>query len=730
MIRKIPLSDHYYKESEIDDFLDEKSDKTHGHGDINKDGQITANTSSVNKVAVTDSSNSIKTIDVLPLNKVTHQDISGKVNKTDIQDNFSSTAVDKPLSANKGTELKNLVDTKANSNNVYSKAETMSASDIRQAIADGVGNIDIFEVVSELPTSNIKGNKFYLTPNNENINKNIYDINIYVDNNWETIDSLEFDISNYPTTSEVTILLNGKVDIVEGKGLSSNDFTDALKNKLENNVLTQHQSLANYVQKSQTQGLIKNDGTIDTNNYLTKETAPKIYNYGFVDSNLVLHLIYIDTEVSITKTIIQTGGSSQITILVTDEEGNPLEDIPVDLYANGVKVGQTVDTNANGLSIHTYTGSGSGKVELTAKIGSVVSGTLPVFDCYKYDEGLEATGHHNDIWTIQNGSLNRDTEYSILKESTVGTTLVCGIRNIPFKNYRVEGDVYQVDGTQDEWCLNVLKEDYTTITSADAKLGEWKHISLDLNNIAPNSKVRLNTGGSCTELRFKNFMLYPYGDNDVISINASNPVITNLGTTNITGTLFVDGVIQKNTNIDVYKNGTKVDTISTGSTGTASYTYTGSGAGATEFQFKYGSILSEIFVIKDCIYYDPTTSDTSANYFSNTTNNDIAYSNGYIVITSKVTGTDQLADLRGLTDNLKGKTVNAEFEVDTNGMTGLVLRTLNLSPNVAVNVSDGVNTLENVVIPSDASGVIFRLIKPNSTSGQSFKFKNVKIYSV
>ena len=421
MIRKIPLSDHYYKESEIDAFLNEKSDKTHGHGDINKDGKITANASSVNKIAVTDSSNSIKTVDVLPLNKVTHQDISGKVNKTDIQDNFYSTAVDKPLSANKGTELKNLVDTKANSNNVYSKAETMSASDIRQAIVDGVGNIDIFEVVSELPTSNIKGNKFYLTPNNENIDKNIYDINIYINNNWETIDSLEFDISNYPTTSEVTILLNGKVDIVEGKGLSSNDFTDALKNKLENNVLTQHQSLANYVQKSQTQGLIKNDGTIDTNNYLTKETAPKIYNYGFVDSNLVLHLIYINTEVSITKTIIQTGGSSQITILVTDEEGNPLEDIPVDLYANGVKVGQTVDTNANGLSIHTYTGSGSGKVELQAKIGSIVSETFNVLDCEFYDSGVNETPN-SEWWKSA-------TQSGTISEDNTGLTLSSDITN-------------------------------------------------------------------------------------------------------------------------------------------------------------------------------------------------------------------------------------------------------------------------------------------------------------
>ena len=34
--------------------------------------------------------------------------------------------------------------------------------------------------------------------------------------------------------------------------------------------LTQHQSLTNYVQKSQTAGLLKNDGTVDTNTYLTQ----------------------------------------------------------------------------------------------------------------------------------------------------------------------------------------------------------------------------------------------------------------------------------------------------------------------------------------------------------------------------------------------------------------------------------------------------------------------------
>lgn len=497
MIRKIPLSDHYYKESEIDDFLDEKSDKTHRHGDINKDGQITANASSVNKIAVTDSSNSIKTVDVLPLNKVTHQDISGKVNTGDIENNLTSNYTNRPLSAAQGKELKRLVDLKADSDTVYTKSQTMTVSEINQAIANGVGNIEIFEVVQELPTTNIKGNKFYLTPNGENIEKNVYDINIYVNNNWETIDSLEFDISNYPTTSEVTILLNGKVDIIEGKELSSNDFTDALKSKLENDVLTEHQSLVNYIQKSQTEGLVKNDGsidtnqyltehqsltnyiqksqtqglvkndgtidtnqyltqhqsltnyvqksqvsglikndgtidsnqyltehqsltnyvqksltsglvkndgTIDTNEYITEETAPKLFNYGFIDSNLVLHLMYLGTEISVTKTIMQSGDNNPITVVVSDEEGNLLEGMPVEFYINGVKVGQTTNTNSNGVATYTYQGIGSGEIEVQVKIGSFVSVPCNVLDTLMFD--IATTGQkNNDDWHVPSGTL-------------------------------------------------------------------------------------------------------------------------------------------------------------------------------------------------------------------------------------------------------------------------------------------------------------------------------------
>lgn len=172
------------------------------------------------------------------------------------------------------------------------------------------------------------------------------------------------------------------------------------------------------------------------------------------------------------------------------------------------------DSEGNPLT-HSYTGTGAGEVDIVASLdntiteSSLVSETYEVLDCYKYDSGMS---DYNDIWTQSSQNvLIRDSsgEYSTIKETTIGTTAFVTITNIPLTDYRIEVDVYQVDGTTDEWCVAVLKSDYTAITSADSKLGEWKHISLDLTNIETNSKVRLSTGGTATEMRFKNFKLYP-----------------------------------------------------------------------------------------------------------------------------------------------------------------------------------------------------------------------------
>ena len=138
-----------------------------------------------------------------------------------------------------------------------------------------------------------------------------------------------------------------------------------------------------------------------------------------------------------------------------------------------------------------------------------VSETYEVLDCYKYDSGMS---DYNDIWTQSSQNvLIRDSsgEYSTIKETTIGTTAFITITNIPLTDYRIEVDVFQVDGNSNEWFITVLKSDYSPITTINSKIGEWKHISLDLTNIETNSRIRLNTGGTATEMRFKNFKLYP-----------------------------------------------------------------------------------------------------------------------------------------------------------------------------------------------------------------------------
>lgn len=68
----------------------------------------------------------------------------------------------------------------------------------------------------EEPEENI----FYLVPSNDNSN-NLYNEWVYVNNNWELFGSSGIDINN-------------KVDKIEGKGLSTNDYTTEEKNKLAN----------------------------------------------------------------------------------------------------------------------------------------------------------------------------------------------------------------------------------------------------------------------------------------------------------------------------------------------------------------------------------------------------------------------------------------------------------------------------------------------------------------
>ena len=99
-----------------------------------------------------------------------------------------------------------------------------------------------FEVVQELPEVG-QTNIIYLVPSKESKEHNFYDEYMYREElgNFELIGSTQITFDNVPTEDSpnaitsggVYTALQGKVDKEQGKGLSSNDYTNNEKSKLE-----------------------------------------------------------------------------------------------------------------------------------------------------------------------------------------------------------------------------------------------------------------------------------------------------------------------------------------------------------------------------------------------------------------------------------------------------------------------------------------------------------------
>lgn len=90
-----------------------------------------------------------------------------------------------------------------------------------------------YEVVEELPATGEAGT-IYLVPKQSASTGDVYDEYVYVDGSYEHIGSTDIDLSNYYTKTEADDLLDDKVDKVNGKGLSAEDYTTAEKTKLAN----------------------------------------------------------------------------------------------------------------------------------------------------------------------------------------------------------------------------------------------------------------------------------------------------------------------------------------------------------------------------------------------------------------------------------------------------------------------------------------------------------------
>lgn len=90
---------------------------------------------------------------------------------------------------------------------------------------------EIFKVVANLPETGV-ANKIYLLPKGTPESQDGFDEYIWVNSAWELIGTINIDLSNYYTKGQVDGLLEAYVPKEAGKGLSTNDYTTAEKNKL------------------------------------------------------------------------------------------------------------------------------------------------------------------------------------------------------------------------------------------------------------------------------------------------------------------------------------------------------------------------------------------------------------------------------------------------------------------------------------------------------------------
>lgn len=168
-----------------------------------------------------------------PISVLQQYELNKKVNKTDIQDNVTSSDADKPLSAYRGKLLDERITTIYESlvtaiNSSYQNSKNYS-DNLIAGVVDGAP--EAFDTLKEIAT-------------------------------WIAND----ESGAAAFTNRLTNLESGKVDKVDGKQLTSNDFTDADKNKL-NSLSTEAQQNVqsdwNSVDKN-SDSFIKNKPTIPT----------------------------------------------------------------------------------------------------------------------------------------------------------------------------------------------------------------------------------------------------------------------------------------------------------------------------------------------------------------------------------------------------------------------------------------------------------------------------------
>ena len=144
----------------------------------------------------------------------------------------------------------------------YYKNETYTQMEVMNAIS----SYPLVKIVRELPTDDIIANQLYLVVNDANLpneKMNKYDLFIHLEDGWEQVDSLEFNIEDYPTKTELDYELGLKADINHG-----HDNVDVSRQS-DGFISWEQQRKLNTVEEGANKTIIDSTPTQNSNNAVT-----------------------------------------------------------------------------------------------------------------------------------------------------------------------------------------------------------------------------------------------------------------------------------------------------------------------------------------------------------------------------------------------------------------------------------------------------------------------------
>lgn len=306
---------------------------------------------------------------------------------------------------------------KAYADNVLKNAKSYTDGTVSEKIAEVIANapedLDTLKEIADWISTHAES----ASAMNSQINTNKSDISALKTSVAGKAEAEHTHDDKYYTESEVDTKLSNKVDKVNGKGLSTNDYTTTEKNKLA--------GLNNY-DDTEVRGLIKDEITRATT--AENNLSTSINN---VKSSAVTSVDYDSTNKKITKTINET--TSDVVTLATMKDAMALnnvtnvatestitKDSTKNITSGAVyTLKQTVDGNKSAIDTLNGTGIGSVKKTVTDEIAKIVANAPSDFDTLK--EISDWIDTHEDSASAMNTQINTNkSDIADLKTSVAG----------------------------------------------------------------------------------------------------------------------------------------------------------------------------------------------------------------------------------------------------------------------------------------------------------------------